>query len=40
MAETINEAERRGIQREAAVSFLTGHINVLTSIFLGRLGKV
>ena len=40
MAETVNEAERRGIQREAAVSFLTGHINVLSSIFLGRLGSV
>lgn len=40
MAETVNEAERRGIQREAAVSFLTGHINVLSSIFLGRLGNV
>lgn len=40
MAETVNEAERRGIQREAAISFLTGHINVLSSIFLGRLGNV
>jgi hypothetical protein len=40
MAETVNEAERRGIRREAAISFLTGHINVLASIFLGRLGKV
>ena len=40
MAETVNEAERRGIQREAAISFLAGHINVLSSIFLGRLGNV
>jgi hypothetical protein len=40
MAETVDEAERRGIRREAAISFLTGHINVLASIFLGRLGKV
>jgi hypothetical protein len=39
MAETVDEAERRGISREAAISFLTGHINVLLSIFLGRLGK-
>ena len=40
MAETVNEAERRGIQREAAISFLAKHINVLSSIFLGRLGNV
>jgi len=40
MAETVNEAERRGIQREAAISFLAGHINVLSAIFLGRLGNV
>ena len=40
MAETVNEAERRGVQREAAISFLAGHINVLSSIFLGRLGNV
>ena len=39
MAETVDEAERRGIAREAAISFLTGHINVLISIFLGRLGQ-
>jgi len=35
MAETIGEAEKRGIQREAAVSFLTGHIYNLTANFLG-----
>ena len=35
MAETVDEAERRGIQREAAVSFLTGHIYNLTCNFLG-----
>jgi hypothetical protein len=40
MSETIKEAERRGIQREAAVSFLTGHIHVLSAIFLGKLGNV
>ena len=35
MAETVDEAERRGIDREAAVSFLTGHIYNLTCNFLG-----
>jgi D-apionate oxidoisomerase len=40
MAETVNEAERRGIPRAAAVSFLTGHINILTAVFLGKLGNV
>ncbi len=35
MAETVDEAERRGIEREAAVSFLTGHIYNLTCNFLG-----
>lgn len=40
MAETVNEAERRGIQREAAISFLTGHINILSAVFLGKLGNV
>jgi hypothetical protein len=39
MAETVNEAERRGISRDAAISFLTGHINVLTSMFLGKMGN-
>lgn len=38
MAETVQEAERRGIPREAAVSFLTGHINVLSAGFLGKMG--
>lgn len=38
MAETVNEAERRGISRDAAVSFLTGHINVLSAGFLGKMG--
>lgn len=40
MAETVDEAERRGISRDAAVSFLTGHIRVLTAVFLGKLGNV
>ena len=35
MAETVDEAERRGIKREAAVSFLSGHIYNLTCNFLG-----
>lgn len=35
MAETVDEAVRRGIQREAAVSFLTGHIYNLSANFLG-----
>lgn len=38
MAETVNEAERRGISRDAAISFLTGHINVLSAGFLGKMG--
>lgn len=37
MAETVDEAERRGIDREAAVSFLTGHIFNLSANFLGYL---
>lgn len=40
MAETVDEAERRGIPREAAISFLTGHINILSAAFLGLLGNV
>ena len=40
MSETVNEAVRRGIEREAAVSFLAGHVKVLSSIFLGQLGNV
>ena len=39
MAETVDEAERRGIPREAAISFLTGHINILSAVFLGKMGK-
>lgn len=35
MAETVDEAEKRGIDREAAVSFLTGHIYNLSANFLG-----
>ena len=35
MAETVDEAERRGISRDAAISFLTGHIYNLTCNFLG-----
>lgn len=37
MAETVDEAERRGIEREAAVSFLTGHMFNLSANFLGYL---
>jgi D-apionate oxidoisomerase len=37
MAETVNEAERRGISREAAISFLSGHIYNLSANFLGKL---
>ena len=40
MAETVNEAVRRGISRDAAVSFLTGHINILSAVFLGKMGNV
>lgn len=40
MAETVNEAVRRGISREAAISFLTGHINILSAVFLGKMGHV
>lgn len=38
MAETVQEAERRGIDKQAAVSFLSGHIYNLTANFLGFLG--
>ena len=37
MAETVDKAMEKGIQKEAAVSFLTGHIFNLTSNFLGYL---
>lgn len=39
MAETVKEAERRGIQRDAAISFLSGHIYNLSANFLGFLGN-
>jgi Glycerol-3-phosphate dehydrogenase len=39
MAETVKEAEKRGIQKEAAVSFLSGHIYNLSANFLGFLGN-
>lgn len=39
MAETVKEAERRGIMKEAAVSFLSGHIYNLSANFLGYLGN-
>lgn len=39
MAETVREAVRRGIPREAAVSFLSGHIYNLSANFLGFLGN-
>jgi hypothetical protein len=32
-------AEKRGIDRNAAISFLTGHVYNLTANFLGLLGK-
>ena len=35
MAETVDEAEKRGINRDAAVSFLTGHVYNLCANFLG-----
>lgn len=38
MAETVKEAERRGIPRAAAESFLAGHIYNLSANFLGKLG--
>jgi hypothetical protein len=38
MAETVKEAERRGIPRAAAESFLSGHIYNLSSNFLGKMG--
>ena len=37
MAETVDEAVKRGIPKEAAVSFLTGHIFNLSANFLGYL---
>lgn len=37
MAETVDKAIEKGIQKEAAVSFLCGHIFNLTSNFLGYL---
>ncbi len=39
MAETVNEAERRGIPRAAAESFLSGHVNILLANFLGKMGN-
>ena len=39
MAETVDEAEKRGIKRDAAISFLAGHIYNLSANFLGFLGK-
>lgn len=39
MAETVAEAEKRGISKEAAVSFLAGHIYNLSANFLGFLGN-
>lgn len=35
MAETVDEAVRRGINRDAAVSFMTGHVYNLCANFLG-----
>jgi len=39
MAETVNKAAERGIQREAAISFMSGHIYNLSANFLGFLGN-
>lgn len=39
MAETVNKAVEKGIQKEAAVSFLSGHIYNLSANFLGFLGN-
>ena len=39
MAETVKEAERRGYNRDAAVSFLSGHLYNLSANFLGFLGN-
>ena len=39
MAETVKEAERRGIPRAAAESFLSGHVNILLANFLGKMGN-
>ena len=39
MSETVKEGERRGIDRNAAISFLTGHVYNLTANFLGFLGN-
>ena len=39
MAETVNEAEKRGISRDAAVSFMSGHLYNLSANFLGFLGN-
>ncbi len=38
MAETVKEGEKRGIPKEAAVSFLAGHIFNLSANFLGFMG--
>jgi hypothetical protein len=38
MAETVEEAARRGIPKEAAISFLAGHIFNLSANFLGFMG--
>jgi len=37
MAETVKEAERRGIPRAAAESFLVGHVYNLSANFLGKM---
>ncbi|WP_245732636.1 phosphogluconate dehydrogenase C-terminal domain-containing protein [Propionispora vibrioides] len=37
MAETVKEAERRGIPRAAAESFMAGHVYNLSANFLGKL---
>lgn len=39
MAQTVDKAVEKGIQREAAISFLSGHIYNLSANFLGFLGN-
>lgn len=39
MSETVKKAEERGIDKSAAISFLTGHVYNLSANFLGLLGN-
>lgn len=38
MADTLDEAVKRGVERAAAISFMSGHIQNLTATFTGMLG--